>query len=84
MQQQRNKSGSCRLSLNFNDNYIARIFFIKLAIALNWALPSPNPAQYLIKTLQNLPDRPTWVRVILENPAILQSVNILVTYPVVR
>gem|GEM_PF-4403990 len=51
---------------------------------LNSPLPCPNPAQYLIKTLQNLPDRPTWVRVILENPAILQSVNILVTYPVVR
>ncbi|WP_445173075.1 hypothetical protein [Microcoleus sp.] len=44
----------------------------------------PTAQQYLIKTLQNLPDRQTWVRVILENPAILQSVNILVTYSVVR
>ena len=57
-------------------------------IGWGWRSPltfDPLPLkQYLIKTLQNLPDRPTWVRVILENPAILQSVNLLITYPVVR
>ncbi|MGB3262773.1 MAG: hypothetical protein WBA89_02355 [Microcoleus sp.] len=54
------------------------------AIAPQIPLPCPNPGQYLIKTLQNLPDRPTRVRVILENPAILQSLNIPVTHPLVR